>query len=342
MNNILVTGGAGFIGRNLVNKLLFSYQGPHTVTVIDNLSNRKEKYPPSLNSKYQILPEYGKRFLFYKEDIRNTRKISDIMKHERIDTCVHLAAKVSVLESIKDPIETMDVNIKGTLSMLEASSQNKVTSFIFASSAAVYGNPFQLPASEKHPVEPLSHYAASKVAGEALVSSYRNSGRIRNAVSLRIFNVYGKGQNPFYAGVITKFARRLLRKLPPLIYGDGTQTRDFISVDDVVNCIVLAVQAQEQENISKVYAEIPMSIYPRGVLNVGTGIATSVNTLANKMIKISGLNVKPIHKRGINQRSEVRNSYADTIKATKLLKFRAQKALEDGLKDAIKARYTQR
>jgi UDP-glucose 4-epimerase len=342
MNNILVTGGAGFIGRNLVNKLLFSHEASNTVIVIDNLSNYKEKYPPNLNSKCQVLPEYNKRFVFYKEDIRNTKKISDIMKHERIDTCVHLAAKVGTSESIKDPIETMDVNFKGTLSMLEASSQNKITSFIFASSAAVYGNPFQLPSSEKHPVEPMSPYAASKVAGEALVSSYSSLGRIKNAISLRFFNVYGIGLNPVYAGVITKFARRLLRKLPPLIYGDGTQTRDFISVDDVANCIVLAARAEKPANIFEVYSARHMSIYPRGVLNVGTGIATSINALANKMIKISGLTVKPIHKRGINQRSEVRYSYADTTKASRLLKFKAQRALEDGLEDVFKEGHIQR
>src|SRR5215208_4595136 len=181
MCNILVTGGAGFIGRNLVNWLLFSHQDHHAVTVIDNLSNHARKYPPGSISK--TLSEHGKRLAFYKEDIRDTRKISDIIKHEKIDTCVHLAAKVSVFESIGDPTETLDVNSKGTLSMLEACSQNKISTFIFASSSEVYGSPFRLPSSEKHPVEPLSPYAASKLAGEALVSAYRNSGKIENAVS---------------------------------------------------------------------------------------------------------------------------------------------------------------
>jgi UDP-glucose 4-epimerase len=278
------------------------------------------------------LSEQGKCLAFYEEDIRDTRKISDIIKHEKIDTCVHLAAKVSVFESIRDPSETLDVNSKGTLSMLEACSQNKITNFIFASSAAVYGRPFRLPSSEKHPVEPLSPYAASKIAGEALVSSYRNSGKIENAISLRIFNVYGKAQNPSYAGVITRFARRLLRKLPPVIYGDGTQTRDFISVDDVVNCMILA--AKKQESTQKAN-ENPMYLYPRGVFNVGTGIATSINTLADKMIKISGLRINPVHRRAINQRSEVKDSYADTLKATDLLRFKPQKVLEDGLKDVL-------
>jgi UDP-glucose 4-epimerase len=333
MHNILITGGAGFIGRNLVNRLLFSYQGNHGVTVIDNLSNRRSKYPHLSDNK--TLSEHGKRLAFYEEDIRDTRKVSDIIKHEKIDTCVHLAAKVSVLESLRDPTQILDVNSNGTLSMLEACSQNKITKFIFASSAAVYGSPFRLPSSEKHPVEPLSPYAASKVAGEALVSSYRNSGKIENAISLRIFNVYGKGQNPSYAGVITRFARRLSRKLPPLIYGDGTQTRDFISVDDVVNCIILA--AKKQKNTQKVN-ENPIYVYPREVFNVGTGIATSINTLADKMIKISGLDVKPVHRTAVNERSEVKDSYAHTKKATELLRFKPQKVLEDGLKDVLSPR----
>jgi UDP-glucose 4-epimerase len=167
---------------------------------------------------------------------------------------------------------------------------------------------------------------------QALVSAYRNSGKIENAVSLRIFNVYGKDQNPSYAGVITRFARRLLKKLPPLIYGDGTRSRDFISVDDIVNCITLA--AKRQLNTQKVN-EKPMYVYPRGVFNVGTGIATSINTLADKMIKISRLGVNPVHKKAINRGSEVKDSYADTMKATELLRFKAQKVLEDGLKDVL-------
>ena len=111
--------------------------------------------------------------------------------------------------------------------------------------AAVYGEPKKLPLSEDdHLLEPLSPYGASKVAGEALVTSYRNSKKIKNAITLRFFNVYGEGQNREYAGVITRFSERLFRGLPPIIYGDGKQTRDFVSVNDVVNAILLAVKQQ--------------------------------------------------------------------------------------------------
>jgi UDP-glucose 4-epimerase len=330
MNNILVTGGAGFIGQNLVDKLLFSSEGRHRVVVVDNLSNYRNSCRYVI-SKRKLLEQHTKRFAFYQEDIRDRTKVSDILRHENIDTCVHLAAKSSVSNSIKNPTETMDVNLGGTLNMLEICSRYKVANFIFASSAAVYGKPLELPLSEQHPLGPLSPYAASKAAVEAFLSSYRNLGRIRNAISLRIFNVYGLGQNPSYAGVITTFARRLSRKLAPIIYGDGKQTRDFISVHDVVNCILLAIRAQKNDKILKLDSGKPHSLYPIGALNVGTGTATSLNSLANKMVEISGLEIKPVYKTDVNKSGEVRHSYADTTKTTRVLGFKATEDLECGL-----------
>src|SRR5205085_7280537 len=132
--------------------------------------------------------------------------------------------------------------VNGTLSVLNACASNNVGNFVFASSAAVYGEPKIIPIPEDHVLNPLSPYGASKVAGEALVSSFGNSQKIRNAATLRFFNVYGKGQSAEYAGVITKFIERLSSGLPPIIFGDGTQTRDFISVQDIVEAIVLAAQ----------------------------------------------------------------------------------------------------
>jgi UDP-glucose 4-epimerase len=335
MKNILITGGAGFIGRHLINKLLLPYQRHYKIVVIDNLSNYNNKVPLGNGLKIPS-SQYNKHLAFYKEDVRNKNKISDIIARERIDTCIHLAAKISVPHSIRDPLDTVDVNLNGTLNLLEICSNNKIMNFIFASSAAVYGKSLQLPLSEKSPTEALSPYAATKVAGEALVSSYRNSGSIQNALSLRIFNVYGRDQNMLYAGVITRFANRLSKRLAPVIYGDGNQTRDFISVRDVVNCIVLAIQAQEKGNLSeKSLRKRSCSLSPVGVFNVGTGIPVTINSLAKKMIRISGLDIKPIYHRDVNEGGEVRHSYANTAKTTKALKFKAGEKLECGLKELL-------
>jgi UDP-glucose 4-epimerase len=334
MHSILVTGGAGFIGRNLVDRLLSSSEGSYKVIVIDNLSSHRNNCHSLVSKK---LLEHNNRFEFYQEDIRNITKVSDILKHKNIGTCIHLAAKSSVVNSIKNPVETMDVNVGGTLSLLEVCSRYKISNFIFASSAAVYGKPLELPLSEQHPLGPLSPYATSKVAGEALVSSYRNSGSISNAISLRIFNVYGLGQNPSYAGVITKFARRLSRKLAPMIYGDGKQTRDFISVHDVVSCMVLAMRAQNKGKLLHLDSGQGNSLYPVGALNVGTGTATTLNSLANKMIEISGLDTKPVHLGNARKSGEVRHSYANTTKTAQVLKFKAAQKLEGGLKKILRA-----
>ena len=148
--------------------------------------------------------------------------------------------KISVTESVTNPSDTLDVNILGTLNVLEACSKSGVRKLVFASSAAAYGEPRTFPISEDHVLNPLSPYGASKAAAEVLISSYRNLNKIPNAISLRFFNVYGIGQSIEYAGVITKFHERLSKGEAPIIFGDGEQTRDFVSVNDVVDAILLA------------------------------------------------------------------------------------------------------
>lgn len=328
MSRFLITGGVGFIGKHLIKKLLLLDEG-HSIVIIDNLS----RFDSRRLSKIRIrrLSSYlgsADRYFFYNVDLRNKRKLYDITRRERIDTCIHLAAIANVPQSSNNPFETIDVNVNGTLNLLEVCWQNKIRNFIFASSAAVYGKNPQMPLKEHLPLEPLSPYGASKAAGEALVSSYKNSEKIRNSLSLRIFNVYGQGQNSSYAGVITKFADRLARKLAPVIYGDGKQIRDFISVNDVAQCIISAANAQESVGLG--------NTSPVGVVNVGTGRPISVTSLANKMIRMSGLDLKPIY---INKRSEeeVKNSYAETTKAWRHLKFKAVDNLELGLKQLLQS-----
>ena len=202
--------------------------------------------------------------------------------------------------------------------------------FYFWISAAVYGEPKKLPLSEDdHLLEPLSPYGASKVAGEALVSSYRRSKKIKNAITLRFFNVYGEGQNIEYAGVITRFAERLSRGLRPIIYGDGKQTRDFVSVNDVVNSIFLAVTEADKIKTSSSY-----------VFNIGTGIPIGIDDLAQKMISIFGVDLEPIYYGA--KEGDIKYTYADTRKSKSILKFIAIEELESGLKQIIKQSYLQK
>ncbi len=265
------------------------------------------------------------KFSFYKEDIRNKKNILDIFNHERIiDTCIHLAEKINVHDSITNPEDTIEVNVKGTLNVLEACSSSGVKNFIFGSSVPVYGEPKKLPLSEDDHIlrEPLSPYGASKVAGEALVSSYRRSKKIKNAIALRFFNVYGEGQNIEYAGVITRFAEQLSRGLRPIIYGDGKQTRDFVSVNDVVNAIFLAVTEADKIKTSS-----------SDVFNIGTGIPISINDLAQRMIRIFGIDLEPIYYGA--KEGDIKYTYADTRKSKNILKFIAIEELEPCLKQMV-------
>jgi len=308
MDQILVTGGAGFIGQHLRKRLS---QLNCKVTVIDNLSNA--------NANFEI-----DDISFHKEDIRNKDSVSDIFKCEKIDTCIHLAAKISVSESITNLFDTLDINIQGTLNVLEACSKNRVDNFVFASSAAVYGEPKKLPISEGHILNPLSPYGASKLAGELLVSSYGNFRKIRNAISLRFFNVYGEGQTLEYAGVIAKFAERLSKGLRPIIYGDGQQTRDFVSVSDVVDAILLAMKSDNK---------ISSSLSPAArVFNVASGKSISINDLAKPMIRIrrAGLDLQPLYEE--ERKGDIKNAVADMTRAKNILGFTAKEELETGLK----------
>lgn len=310
---VMVTGGAGFIGHHVVKKL---YENGYEIAVIDNLSNsRKETLAPYCSSRSD------NNLVFYNTDIRNKETISHIFKHERIDSCIHLAAKISVFDSISNPNETLDVNVRGTLNVLEACSNNNVKNFVLASSAAVYGDSEILPICEENALEPLSPYGASKVAAEALVSSYNNS-KIRNAISLRFFNVYGRGQTSEYAGVITRFAERLSRSLPPIIYGDGTQTRDFVFVDDVVNAILLVIGAGKKSAAAS-----------HEVFNVGKGKPTMIRDLADMMIKAFDLDLEPVFAKA--RASEIKHSYADVIRFKTDHGFVASEDVKSALKRII-------
>jgi nucleoside-diphosphate-sugar epimerase len=331
MHNILITGGCGFIGRHLVKRLL-NEETHYKISVIDNVvSNIKknrcyQNHSNKLIGKHNLKPSSQKNkseVSFYKADIRNKDSILEVFNDQKIDTCIHLAAKISVEDSINNPNDTIDTNVKGTLNVLDACSENNIKNFVFASSAAVYGKPKFLPISEHHVAleEVLSPYGASKIAAEALVSSYGKIKKIQKAISLRFFNVYGENQTDEYAGVITKFAMRLSKGLPPIIYGDGKQTRDFIFVADVIDAIMMAA-ADANKNTSSL-----------NVFNIGTGIPIRIDDLAQKMTRIFGLELQPIYQKA--KKGDVMDSYADTTKSKQILKFIAHKDFDEGLREII-------
>ena len=263
----------------------------------------------------------------YNVDIRNRKEISDIFAYEKPDFCIHLAAKISVADSMKNPKDSMDINVNGTINLLDACYKNQVNNFIFASSAAVYGNVKELPIRETSTLAPISSYGISKMLAEEQVLSYQKGKKINNPVILRIFNVYGEGQTP-EADVITQFVQRLSKGLPPIIYGNGTRTRDFISVDDVVDGILLAIHSIEKKGKKRIFSSSP-------IFNLGTGIPTSIREVAQKMIEIYGLNIQPIYKEEPKHMKYIMHSYADIEKSKQFLEFVPKKGIEIGLIDLI-------
>lgn len=319
MNRVIITGGNGFIGKHLVKKLLSCKL--HSLTLISNSPNLNDEY--LADGKLQEITA----FTCHTADIRNRETISRIFRDQRADTCIHLAAKTSVADSIQNPDETMDINVKGTVNVLDACHNNHVNNLVFASSAAVYGDVRELPIKETVSLSPLSPYGVSKMLAEQNLASYKKSKKIQNAISLRIFNVYGKRQHS-ETDVITKFAARLSKRLPPIIYGDGAQTRDFISIDDVVNAILLSTAMMEEAYDGNELGTSP-------VFNIGTGGPTSIKEIAQKMIEIFGLDLQPIFEEEKQDSGAIMHSYADMTKSKEVLHFVAKKGIDKGLKEII-------
>jgi len=300
---VLVTGGAGFIGSHLVDKLMLD---GHEVVVLDDLSSG------SLKNIEHHLDERG--FRFVKGDIRHSRTVEKAL--EGVDAVIHEAAIASVPLSIKNPALTNEVNIFGTLNLLEVSLRVKVKRFVYASSCAVYGAASELPIKEDAPLRPLSPYASSKLAAEEHCRAfYKNHGL--ETVRLRYFNVYGPRQTAGeYAGVMLKFLEHIRRDQPPIIFGDGEQTRDFVYIDDVVETTLLAL------NRDGIAGE---------VFNIGTGEGTTINRLCEIFLKLTGkTHLKPIYMDA--KPGDIRHSQADITKAMKLLGYRPKVSLERGVR----------
>jgi len=290
---ILVTGGAGFIGSHIVDRCVAE---GHEVRVLDDLSN----------STVTNLEEHIKKHTieFLKGDIRDPKAVKDSIRD--VDVVFHEAAQVSVPLSMGDPLHTDDVNVRGTLNLLAAASDERVERFVYASSSSVYGEPKKLPVTEDWPLQPLSPYAASKIAGEAYCTSFCKA-RGLPTVCLRYFNVFGprQGSNG-YASVIPAFIRSLLEDRPMTIFGDGIQTRDFVHVRDVVEANMLAMSTSAAVGVA---------------YNIGSGKPVTVTELARVLGQIAGgRSPPPLH---LPPRSgDVKHSLADITRAKEALGYR--------------------
>jgi UDP-glucose 4-epimerase len=279
----LVTGGAGFIGSHLANRLV---NDGHSVRILDNFSTG------SLNN----LSEVDGKVEIFEGDIRNYDRVRDITEDR--DIVMHLAAQVSVPLSIQDPIASHEVNVIGSINVLEAARQAKVQKVVLASSSAIYGNSQILPILERNEPSPLSPYAAGKLAGEYYARIYWETYGLPT-VSLRYFNVYGPKQNPKgdYAAVIPKFINVLNEGNRPVVYGDGEQTRDFIYVDDAVEANVLAAF-----NRNMVGQEI----------NVASGRKHSLNELLKSLLDLMNVEIEPEYSHP--RSGDIKDSFANIEK----------------------------
>lgn len=301
---ILITGGAGFIGSNLTRYILRRVSFIDKIILLDNF------YSGSVENIKDLLEQ--KKIKFIKGDIRNTAFLNNIV--EDVDVVIHLAALIDVEESFKNPFLYEDINSKGTLSALDFSVRKGVDKFIYASSAAVYGDIQETPLKEDNCCHPLSPYAVTKLLGEYYCEIFSREYGV-NCVALRFFNAYGPGMSTSkYAGVIYNFLINVINGVSPVIFGTGEQVRDFIYVDDLAESIVFSIKHK-----FKGYR----------VYNVGTGIGTSILTLARMILKIAGENIKV--KYGPPRKGDIKISVADISRISREIGFSPSVKLEDGV-----------
>ncbi|MBL7074961.1 NAD-dependent epimerase/dehydratase family protein [candidate division KSB1 bacterium] len=280
---ILVTGGAGFIGSHVVDIYV---ENGHEVVVLDNLSTGDRA---NLNPKAT----------FYLKDIRD-RDMGGIFAREKFEIVNHHAAQMDVRKSVDDPGYDADVNVLGTVNLLQLCAKSGVKKFIFASTGgAIYGEQRTFPADEEHLTRPLSPYGVTKLTGEKYLHFYQQTYGL-DYVVLRYSNVYGPRQNPHgEAGVVAIFASNLLAGKPAVINGDGSQTRDYVYVGDVARSNLLALNHTGPQ-----------------IFNIGTGLETDVNTIFKELNRVSGTGQKEIHvppKPGEQRRSVINNRKAKAV-----------------------------
>ncbi|WP_434643734.1 SDR family oxidoreductase [Thermoanaerobacterium thermosaccharolyticum] len=297
--NILVTGGAGFIGSNIVDLLV---DNGNDVVVVDNLFTGKKE---NINKKAR----------FYNVDITDN-DLYKVFENEKIDIVIHHAAQIDIQRSINDPVFDAKVNIIGTINLLECCKKYGIKKIVYASSAAVYGDPEYLGVDEKHAVNPISYYGISKHTPEHYIKVYNELYGLKYTI-LRYANVYGIRQDPKgEGGVISIFIDKMLSGKSPVIFGDGKQTRDFIYVKDVAKANILALEKGDNE-----------------IINISTNRSTTINELVEIMNKLMEEPLEPIHKEP--RRGDILHSYLDNKKAKDVLGWKPDYELEDGLKETI-------
>ena len=297
---VMVTGGAGFIGSHLVDRLI---QEGHEAVVVDNLSTGKRK-------------QVNRAARFYKLDVQSPR-LERVFRKERPSVLMHLAAQMDIRRSVEDPIFDAQSNILGTINVLEQAVRHGSRKVVFASSGgAIYGEQEVFPAPESHPTRPLSPYGISKLAGEFYLAYYQQYTGIQY-VSLRYSNVYGPRQDPHgEAGVVAIFTQKMLSGEQPIVNGTGRQTRDFVFVEDVVDAH-LAVMGKDVQ----------------GCYNVGVGEETSINELFGMLADLTKSGSKQVH--GPAKKGEQARSVVDSTKLRQELGWEPRTPLSEGLSRTV-------
>jgi UDP-glucose 4-epimerase len=301
----LITGGAGFIGSNIAHRLV--EQG-HFVRIIDNFSTGKRENIADITDKIDLI----------EGDIRYLNTVNRAM--DGIDYVIHQAALPSVPRSVETPIESNDVNINGTLNILYAAKEAKVKRLVYAASSSAYGDTPTLPKVETMKPNPLSPYAVNKLTAEMYCSVFTRVYGLET-VALRYFNIFGPRQDPnsYYSAVIPKFIKALLTDQPPIIFGDGEQSRDFTYIENVINANLMACKA------------------PTGaagnVVNIACGERITLNELVAELNKLLGKNITPKH--GDPRPGDIKHSLADIGLAEKLIGYTPVVKIPEGLKRTV-------
>ena len=300
----LVTGGAGFIGSNIVKKLV---EKGYSVKVLDNFATGQRSN----------LEPFLKDIELIEGDIRDFWTVAKATKG--IDYILHQAALPSVPRSIDNPLTTTEVNINGTLNLLEAARFNEVQRIVYASSSSVYGDSPVMPKEENMKPMPKSPYAITKLAGEEYCMNFYQLYGLET-VALRYFNVFGPRQNPFsqYSAVIPKFINMLKSNQKPTIWGDGETSRDFTYIDNVVDANILACEKKAAAG---------------NVINIACNNAYTLNDLVDKLNKIIGTNISPSH--GPDKIGDVKHSLADVSKAREILSYEPEIDFDEGLEKTV-------